>query len=101
MHCKSRWPREIVRDLELPSIGWLLFLPDSSPNDWTATSPTVVTFATRLLTESLIHRSTSKVYFVNVALTAFSENRLHDHIRILAIEPELVVGKRPASVLEH
>src|SRR5215204_6856695 len=55
MHCKSRWPREIVRDLELPSIGWLLFLPDSSPNDWIASCPTVVTFATRLLTEPLTH----------------------------------------------
>src|SRR5215212_5981667 len=40
-------------DLELPSIGWLLFLPDSSPNDWIASCPTVVTFATRLLTEPL------------------------------------------------
>jgi hypothetical protein len=39
--------------LELPSIGWLLFLPDNSPNDWTASCPTVVTFATRLLTEAL------------------------------------------------
>src|SRR5215216_659110 len=39
--------------LELPSIGWLLFLPDSSPNDWIASCPTVVTFATRLLTEPL------------------------------------------------
>jgi hypothetical protein len=42
-------------DLELPSIGWLLFLPDSSPNDWTASCPCVVTFATRLLTEPLTH----------------------------------------------
>jgi Tol biopolymer transport system component len=42
-----------VSDLELPSIGWLLFLPDSSPNDWIASCPTVVTFATRLLTEPL------------------------------------------------
>src|SRR5215218_6746447 len=40
-------------DLELPSIGWLLFLPDSSPNDWIASCPTVITFATRLLTEPL------------------------------------------------
>src|SRR5215204_2356539 len=41
--------------LELPSIGWLLFLADSSPNDWIASCPTVVTFATRLLTEPLTH----------------------------------------------
>jgi hypothetical protein len=42
--------------LELPSIGWLLSLPDSSPNDWIASCPTVVTFATRLLTEPLSHK---------------------------------------------
>ena len=30
-----------------------LFLPDSSPNDWIASCPPVVTFATRLLTEPL------------------------------------------------
>ena len=44
--------------LELPSIGWLLFLPYSSPNDWTASCPTVVTFTTRLLTEPLRYRNT-------------------------------------------
>jgi Mg-chelatase subunit ChlD len=44
---------QTIIDLELPSIGWLLFLPDSSPNDWIASCPTVVTFATRLLTEPL------------------------------------------------
>ena len=42
--------------LELPSIGWLLSLPDSSPKDWIASCPTVVTFATRLLTEPLSRR---------------------------------------------
>jgi hypothetical protein len=60
MLIEGGYPKELIwapSYLELPSIGWLLFLPDSSPNDWIASCPTAVTFATRLLTEPLRNNS--------------------------------------------
>jgi hypothetical protein len=44
----------IVSALELPSIGWQLFILDSSQSDSTAFPSCLDTYATRLLTEALI-----------------------------------------------
>jgi hypothetical protein len=44
---------EVMRYLELPSIGWQLFVLGSSQSDSTASSALLDTYATRLLTEPL------------------------------------------------
>jgi hypothetical protein len=49
-----------LTDLELPSIGWQLFILDSSQSDPIALPAFLDTYATRLLTEPLIHRSAWK-----------------------------------------
>ena len=52
--CKSL---ALFMHLELPSIGWQLFALGSPQSDSTAILPFLATYATRLLTEVLIHRS--------------------------------------------
>jgi hypothetical protein len=47
---------EDLRDLELPSIGWQLFILDRSQSDSTAFPSCLDTYATRLLTEPLIRQ---------------------------------------------
>jgi hypothetical protein len=60
-----------VNALELPSIGWQLFVLNSSQSDSTAFLSSLDTYVTRLLTEPLIHRSAWKINSEKFAVAIF------------------------------
>src|SRR5215208_3400328 len=92
-----RWA--ILALLELPPIGWQLFVLSSSRSDSTAFPSFLDTYATHLLTEPLIHRSAQKRDSANFALTAFSEvrERLQANWRVDGVPDPTCCRRRAGS----
>src|SRR5215211_2996097 len=99
----------LFRTLELPSIGWQLFVLGSSQSDSTAFSSLLDTYATRLLTEPLSRQYHIVFYRQDGCLHAVCDPELSDDVMDVVlygthadaeISSDLLVALPPYQVLE-